>query len=243
VKTKTHIVFCDGACSGNPGPGGWGAIVISADGRLRELGGGDISTTNNKMELTAATDGLAAAPPGDVVVYTDSTYVIRGITQWIFGWMRNGWRSSEGGEVSNREEWENLSRVVGARKKSGAVAWKYVRGHTGVIGNERCDEIAVAFSKGEAMDLFYGSVGNYPYNIMDLPPDVPLPEMKGKAGEKAKVYSYLSLIGNVPMRHADWADCERRVKGQSGAKFKKAMSADEEATILRSWGVDPSRLK
>ncbi|HEX4923312.1 MAG TPA: RNase H family protein [Bdellovibrionales bacterium] len=247
---KTTIVFCDGACSGNPGRGGWGAVIATPEGVVRELGGGDLQTTNNKMELTGAIEALSAilkgepeTPEGPVWIYTDSTYVIRGITQWIWGWMKNGWKSSEGKDVSNQEEWQRLSRLVGQVKKRNPITWKYVKGHSGVPGNERCDEIAVAFSTGKSANLFYGSLLKYDVAVMDLPPDVPLPEIKQVQGEKKAAFSYLSLIGSIPMRHASWPECERRVKGQSGAKFKKAMSEAEEAEILRSWGLDPAKVK
>jgi hypothetical protein len=128
------------------------------------------------------------------------------------------------------------------KSKKGEIEWRYVRGHTGIKGNERCDEIAVLLREGKYVDLYEGPLKNYFYDISELPKNEPLPEMKPK-GEKAKPYSYLSLIGNIPMRHKDWADCERRVKGQSGAKFKKAMSFDDESEILASWGIDPSLLK
>ncbi len=235
------IIFCDGACSGNPGPGGWGAIVTTPDAQIRELGGGARQTTNNQMELLATTEALRniAHVAGPVILYTDSVYVIRGITQWIWGWMRKGWKTAEGAEVSNREYWQALAAVVAKRKGAENIIWKYVRGHTGVPGNERCDEIAVAYSKGNFVRLYSGPLLGYPVPVLDLPEDEPLPEMRNHKtnGEKAKPYSYLSLVHGQVQRHATWVECERRVKGQPGAKFKKAMSADDEATILKSWGV------
>jgi len=247
---KTTIVFCDGACSGNPGRGGWGAIVATPTGKVIELGGPELATTNNKMELTGAIQALDAisegqieVPDGPIHLYTDSTYVIRGITQWIWGWMKNGWKSSEGGEVSNKELWKELSGAVARVKKDHPISWKFVKGHSGVPGNERCDEIAVAFSSGKSIELYRGPLLKYGVAIMDLPEDVPLPEPKFGPAEKKVAHSYLSVIGSVPMRHANWADCERRVKGQSGAKFKKAMTAAEEAQILKSWGFDPAKVK
>ena len=241
------VIFCDGACSGNPGPGGWAAIIATLDGHVRELGGRNASTTNNQMELQAVIEALEHAPKGssEVAVFTDSVYVIRGITQWIWGWMRNGWQTAEGKEVLNKEHWQRLSAVVGKYKKAGRnIVWRYVRGHTGVPGNERCDEIAVAYSKGHSVHLYDGPLLGYEHAIFDLPPDEGLPDYSSKdRGEKKPAHSYLSLLGGTPMRHATWAECERRVKGQPGAKFKKAMSADDETTILRSWGVDPKNLK
>jgi ribonuclease HI len=239
------LIYCDGACSGNPGPGGWGSIVATPDGEVRELGGGNPRTTNNQMELTAAAEALLLVDgvESEVLIYTDSVYVIRGITQWIWGWMRNGWKTAEGQDVSNRDVWQRLAAVVGKRRKPFGIQWRHVRGHSGFPGNERCDEIAVAYSKGVSPRLYRGPASTYGHSIFALPPDLPLPEMRNKSGEKKSAFSYLSLLGGTPMRHANWPDCERRVKGQPGAKFKKAMSADDEIAILRSWGVDPGRLK
>jgi ribonuclease HI len=244
VPHEEIIVFTDGACSGNPGPGGWGAIIVTPRGQVRELGGGVASTTNNQMELTAAIEALItlAREPGKLWLYTDSVYVIRGITEWIHGWRRRGWKTAEGAPVSNREHWEELGRLVQARGKDGAVVWKFVKGHSGIPGNERCDELAVGFTRtaagsGPRPRLYAGSLASYPYPVLDLPPDVPVPEIKDRGGPKAAAHSYLSLVDGVAMRHATWPDCERRVKGRSGARFKKAMSEADERKILADWGV------
>jgi len=149
--------------------------------------------------------------------------------------------NAEGAEVLNRDLWEQLHRFVLERKDQGGITWQYIRGHTGNPGNERCDEIAVNFSKGRWVDLYQGPLVGYRVAVHDFPEEVPLPEMKPKT-EKKVAYSYLSLVGGVVMRHKDWASCERRVKGQSGAKFKKAGSAGEEPGILKEWGLDVSRL-
>ena len=113
------VVFTDGAAKGNPGPGGWGAIVVTADAFVTELGGGAPHTTNNKMELSGAIAALehVAAIRGPVAVYTDSTYVIQGITQWVWGWRRRGWKTAQGGDVLNRDLWEQLSALTGARAR------------------------------------------------------------------------------------------------------------------------------
>lgn len=242
VDFKSTIIFTDGACTGNPGPGGWAAIIATPDGMIQELGGKNPTTTNNRMEMAGALHALRALEsphPNPIVLYTDSTYVIRGITQWIWGWRSRGWKNAEGNEVSNRDMWEELAREV-SRLKPTAIEWKYVRGHTGVPGNERCDEIAVGFSTGKWVGLYQGPLLQYPVAIHDLPEDQPLPEMRPKE-KKAAAHSYLSYFGGVVMRHADWTSCERRVKGQSGAKFKKAMSEQDEALILKSWSLDPAK--
>lgn len=235
------LIFTDGACSGNPGPGGWGAIIATPEGQVEELGGGDDSTTNNRMEMTAAIQALRRIrdrKDTPVHFYTDSTYLIRGITQWIWAWRRRDWHNAEGAEVSNRDLWEKLFDLVMARGSEGKINWLYSRGHIGTPGNERCDEIAVAFSKGQWVDLYKGPLLQYPVPIFDLPEDTKLPEMKPKA-EKKPAYSYLSYINGEVYRHSTWSECEARVKGRSGARFKKAMSPADEAKILREWGLGP----
>lgn len=245
VKAKTFhdiVIFSDGACSGNPGAGGWGAIVATPDGRVWELGDRNPLTTNNQMELTATIEALRSVADREEVIslYTDSLYVIHGITKWIWGWQKRGWKTAEGKDVLNRDLWSELSAIVANRKKHGPIEWKFARGHSGIPGNERADEIAVAFAQSLHPKLYRGSLLQYGVAIHDTPENTEPPKMKPKGQAKAKAYSYVSLVGGIPFRHSTWAECERRVRGQSGAKFKKAMSVDEESTILRSWGIDPA---
>jgi ribonuclease HI len=231
------LVFTDGAAKGNPGPGGWGAIVVTPDRTVTELGGGSAHTTNNKMELSGAIAALAYAEqaPHPLIVYTDSTYLIQGITQWVWSWRRNGWRTASGGEVLNRELWEELFGLSSARGAKG-VEWRWVRGHVGTAGNERCDEIAVAFASRQPPVLYRGPLEGYGIDVLRVPDDTSVPKRSsGASKSKGPAYSYLSVVDGVPMRHSTWADCERRVKGRSGAKYKKATSASDEAQILRGW--------
>ena len=242
--TPPLILFTDGAAKGNPGPGGWGAIVVTPDHYVTELGGGSPHTTNNKMELGGAIAALrhVADRPEAVTIYTDSTYLIQGITQWVWGWRKRGWKTATGSDVLNRDLWEELSALTGARAR-GSLNWCWVRGHVGTPGNERCDEIAVAFAAQGAADLYAGPLAGYDRPILQVPDDTALPERRSSSSApKAAAYSYLSVVGGVAMRHATWADCERRVKGQSGARFKKSASAADESAILRGWGIDPERL-
>src|SRR4051812_46779463 len=160
------LIFADGACSGNPGPGGWGVIIVKPEGEVTEMGGGDRETTNNKMELTATISALDRIrdTPGKVDLHTDSVYVIRGITQWIWGWRKNGWKSAEGKEVLNQELWKQLSATLGERRQrhpDSQVEWKWIKGHSGVPGNERVDEIAVAYSQGRRPRLYEGALLGY----------------------------------------------------------------------------------
>jgi ribonuclease HI len=248
-ENQSVVIFTDGACTGNPGPGGWGSIVALPDGTVRELGGSERATTNNRMEMTAAIEALSilsTPAPQPILLYTDSTYLIRGITQWIWGWRSRGWKNAEGKDVANRDLWEDLAHQI-TRLTPATVDWKYVRGHAGFPGNERCDEIAVRFSLGKSVDLYVGPRISYTVDLSQIPVDQPLPENKSRsAGSNGKSSSrgsgptsYLSYHGGIVMRHATWAECERRVKGQSNAKFKKTKSEQEEKETLNSWGLDP----
>jgi len=233
------LIFCDGACSGNPGPGGYGAIIATPDGHVRELGGKQNPTTNNAMELHGLIVALEAIAqkPGEVAVHTDSTYVIRGITQWIWAWRKRGWITAEGKPVANADRWQRLFAVVAKRESGGGkISWHYVRGHVGVPGNERVDQIAVAYSQGKWIELYDGPLLKYGTAIHDIPDDTSLPEQRERV-EKVAAFSYLSLINGKLERHATWKECEARVKGRPGAKFKKAMSPDEERKIIESWGI------
>jgi ribonuclease HI len=132
------VIHTDGACSGNPGPGGWGAILESGT-RRTELKGGEALTTNNRMELTAAIEALEALEsPSDVDLYTDSNYLRGGITQWIGGWKRNGWRTADRKPVKNVELWKRLEQASSRH----TVRWHWIKGHVGHDDNERADELA-----------------------------------------------------------------------------------------------------
>jgi ribonuclease HI len=246
MRADRIVVFCDGAAKGNPGPGGWGVVIATPEGQITELGDAAEHTTNNKMELTAAIQALTALRDASraVDVHTDSTYVIKGISEWIWGWKRRQWKTAEGTDVLNRDLWLQLDRLASARGKGG-VAWHYVRGHTGIPGNERVDAIADGFARGEPVALYRGPLADYGVAIFDRPGDTSTPRRRDASTggrSSAAAYSYLSLVDGTPMRHATWAECEGRVKGRSGARFKKAISAADESAILRSWNVNPEAL-
>jgi len=132
------VIYTDGACSGNPGPGGWGA-VLQGGGKEKELYGGDALTTNNRMELMAAIQALEALQrPATVTLYTDSKYLLDGITKWIHGWQRNGWLTSAKKPVKNDDLWRRLTVAMSPHE----ITWKWVKGHAGDPGNERADELA-----------------------------------------------------------------------------------------------------
>ncbi len=137
------VAYTDGACSGNPGPGGWGALLIARNGdavlKERELFGGEPETTNNRMELMAAISALESLTrPSPVTIVTDSTYVKNGVTQWIHGWKRNGWKTAAKKPVKNADLWQRLDQARGPHD----VTWAWVKGHAGHAENERADALA-----------------------------------------------------------------------------------------------------
>lgn len=138
IKNKTIEIYADGACKGNPGPGGWGAW-LAYDGHEKELCGGEPLTTNNRMELTAVIRALEALKqPFKVRVHTDSVYVQKGISEWIHGWKVRGWRTSDKKPVKNDDLWRELDALVQQHQ----IEWIWVKGHAGNVGNERADALA-----------------------------------------------------------------------------------------------------
>jgi ribonuclease HI len=135
---KQVIIYTDGACRGNPGPGGWGAL-IKFDGTEMEIFGGQKNTTNNQMELSASIEGLNALKEKcSVELFTDSKYVMDGITQWITNWKKNNWRTAAKKDVKNRELWQELDQLISYHQ----VQWHWVKGHSGDAGNEQADFLA-----------------------------------------------------------------------------------------------------
>lgn len=246
-EKQRFVIYTDGACSGNPGPGGWGAVIGSVVGEnveVYELGDGELGTTNNRMELSATLAALywvneqAHSPDFSVQIYTDSVYVIKGITQWVFGWKKKGWKNAEGQDVVNQDIWQQLEEITYKvqKKMNRKIKWDYVRGHQGTPGNERCDKIAVAFSKGDYVNLYRGSGNHYHFDILTPPPTEPLPENNWVKSEKPKNQWYIVLKNGVITRYKTWSECEASVKGAPGVKFKKVSSEAEEAEVLKGWG-------
>ena len=137
------FAYTDGACSGNPGPGGWGVLLIARDGettlREKELCGGEPQTTNNRMELMAAISALEnLTRASEITIITDSVYVKNGVTQWIHGWKRNGWKTAPKKPVKNEELWQRIDAAAARHQ----VTWKWIKGHAGHAENERADELA-----------------------------------------------------------------------------------------------------
>ncbi len=156
---EIKAIYTDGACSGNPGPGGWGTVIYFVDGSVHEMGGYEPGTTNNRMEMQAAIAALQFLQQhtydNDIQLNTDSKYLIQGITQWMRGWKRKGWKTAAGKAVLNKDLWLTLDELAQSLKtdQSIDIDWQYVKGHAGNVGNERCDEIARSFSQQRAISL------------------------------------------------------------------------------------------
>ena len=240
MEKNKIISYTDGSSLGNPGLGGWGAVIVFLGERVVELGGGNKKTTNNRMELTAAIEVLKKLDDvsGDVIINTDSQYVKNGITKWVHGWQQREWMTSTKEPVLNRDLWEELVGEEKRRKHFGEVAWNYVAGHIGHAGNERADVIATSFAGGKELRLYDGKLDTYKIDLT-VKHDEKMSEERAqkKAHSKAKAFSYLSLVDGALQRHKTWAECETRVKGKRNVKFRKAVSLEDENTVLKDWGV------
>ena len=233
------IIFTDGAARGNPGPGGWGSVVATDD-LVIEMGGGEEHTTNNRMELNAAIEALEIADRNQhITVYTDSAYVLSGITRWVKGWVANDWKTSQKKDVINRDLWERLIEACTHRN----IAWKLLKGHSGIPANERCDVIATSYADSKAIVLYNGSRIRYgvPLTISDAFSDTlgknssSQNETEIKKRTKNKAYSYVSLVDGVIQTHKTWEECKTRVHGVTQTKFKKSVSQYDEEEIIKEF--------
>lgn len=263
MKNKV-LIFADGASRGNPGRGGYGTVVVSGlsenfdsnSGTLEitELGGRSDMTTNNKMELSAVIAGLKYCSKvglsnlnTEFSIYTDSKYVMNGAEGWIFGWKKNGWKTKAGEEVKNQELWEEMSDLIGGKK----INWVLLPGHAGVVGNERCDQIATGFADNVSGDennnpeLFEGSFNKYKEDesinasrLLDVfynPNLIKIAKEDKKSGSSAKAFSYVSKVDGKLNIDKSWSDCEKRVKGKKGALYKKAVSLSDQENISKDF--------
>ncbi len=238
VIKEMSVVFTDGASKGNPGPGGWGAIAIISDDsgtHVTELGGREENVTNNQMELRGAIEALRhlSLSEIDLLIYTDSSYLINGITKWLSAWRMNEWKTKNKKVVLNRELWEELAELTENKN----IQWKYVGGHSGIVGNERADVIATEFAEGKRPKLFSRPLKEYGMDILniDLDESKATEKTAARRHSKAAAYSYVSLVDDKIETHQNWKDCEARVKGKSGARFKKVVSKEEEGSVIQQF--------
>jgi len=215
------MIYTDGASSGNPGSGGWGAIIIDPQQYVYELGDAYPYTTNNEMEIVAALNALKSLKNWEcpILIYTDSRYLIQSITQWIHLWKKNDWKNSQKKPVIHLQLWKEFLQFPLHQ-----IQWFHVPGHQGYLGNERADAIAVAFSKGKCPSLFKGPLQKYPYlkNSHSLTTHASYP-------------CYLAWINGKLKRYSSWKECEYEIKYQSKIPFKKVKSPEEENLVLENW--------
>ena len=225
ITEMITTIFTDGAARGNPGPGGWGAIVLDSNIAV-EFGGREDHTTNNRMELMAVIFALENVKEGNDIIYTDSSYVVSGITRWVLGWVKNKWKTSKKEEVLNKDLWQRLLNATEHK----IIDWKLIKGHSGTAGNERCDAIATGFADNNPPALYNGPRSRYgiSISISAIPP-------AKKPKSKTKAYSYVSEISGVVKVHKTWEECKLRVHGVSGARFKKSVSPADEAEIVKEF--------
>jgi len=230
------LIYTDGASSGNPGPGGWAAVI--SDGKhVLEIGGYEEKTTNNRMELIAVIEALKKTEIAEnVKIITDSSYVVKGITEWITGWISNDWMTKSKTPVSNKDLWQALYDLVEDRK----VEWLLVKGHASTSGNNRADMLATTLSTDVLPNFYNGPKSEYKIDLTE-PTHLQIvndrKESKEKSSKNTKAFSYLSYVGGRLEKHKTWKECEERVKGKTGAKFRKTVSAEDEEEIIRSWGL------
>lgn len=237
MSTEQVRVYTDGACKGNPGPGGWGTRVRYPDGRVKEYGGGESRTTNNRMELRAVIEALVrTADEPDVFIVMDSEYVRQGITSWLKGWKARGWMTTTKKPVSNQDLWQELDRNL--RK---GVTFGYTAGHAGDRDNERVDRIASSFAEGMPPALEDG-IDHTPFSPLAEKP-ASRKKNNGSRSRGGGKPVYLSYVNQVLKKHATWGECELEVKGRSGARYKKCRSIEEQEETLKKWGIDPNLVR
>lgn len=239
-RVRGPIAYTDGACLGNPGPGGWGARLLYPDGTVRELGGAAAETTNNRMELQGALAALHVIGIGPhATVYTDSRYVIDGMTRWLHTWRKRQWMTATNTPVKNQDLWVQLA----ALNHSG-IAWKHVRGHSGDPNNERVDAIARAFATGAVPLLFCGPAGAPDDPVADASQALPLALSCPAPGSETcqsdtpqRVVQYVSMVHGTLTLDTDWEACAARVQGISGACYARVHTLQELRAFCARQGI------
>lgn len=226
-------IYTDGAARGNPGKAGWGVVIVDHEKKfVVELGGSSPHATNNQMELTASLKALEHVSSDKkyvgqkIVLYTDSSYVIRGMKQWIYNWQKNGWKTAQKKDVENVRLWQELASL--SQEKD--IEWLYVPGHSGVPLNERTDTIATQFADNKKENLFLGKLELYPY---DVTVSTIVKRQTSKQKTSKTGYYVVVRLGEVS-RYETWAECEQAVKGVKGVRFKKVSNKEEEKNFLDS---------
>ncbi len=242
IKKDEIIIYTDGSSLGNPGPGGWGSVLLSPGKKVIELGGREKESTNNRMEMTAGIMALKEIEKRKIKakiikIHTDSSYLLNGITMWVHAWVKNNWKTKAEEDVLNKDLWENLYKVSANLSHKYEIEWVKVVGHSGVHLNERCDAIATSFSANNTTILFTGNLKDYEKLFGKIKDEKSKVVVKNKSKKKntSEAYSYVSEVAGKVFADKTWDICEKRVKGKSGAKYKKVFSKEEEQDLIAEW--------
>ena len=235
--TKELIVYTDGASRGNPGKGGWAAILMT-DKEVLEIAGRKDDATNNQMELEAVIQALTIATKKFkgylVVLHADSAYVLNGINSWLDGWVRNNWIAATTKKpVENKAQWQKLLKLRDELGRN--LHLVKVAGHSGHDFNDRCDELAVAVALDKKPALFKGKYTAYIGYLAENPPKSPAKKPGASRQKLGAAYSYVSFVGGKVHVDKTWPACEKRVKGAKGAKYKKVFSKAEETDLVQDY--------
>jgi ribonuclease HI len=241
LSSNEFWIFTDGACSGNPGPGGW-AFLLGSSAKVCSMRGFEKETTNNRMELMAIIEALKflknefkVSKNSRIRLFTDSSYVFQGITEWIWSWKKRGWTKADGAQVMNVLLWKELDEIVQSLPQ---IQWGLVPGHEGIAGNEWVDQESVKSSQELKAARFEWAFKDFPaQNIFEK-----LPRLRSTFGKTGRLQAqtsssktfYASFVKGEVQRHNTWAECEARVKGQAHARFKKLKSESEYQSWLQS---------
>lgn len=238
IEKVIEKIYTDGACSGNPGPGGWGVVMYFAGGAAHELGGFAPDTTNNRMELQgaiAALDCLTQILPSleqtsPITLYTDSEYVKNGITKWIKGWQKKGWKTSAGKPVLNMDLWKKLDQLNQAVQAMLPLHWQYVKGHSGDIGNDRTDAIATGFAQ------------KHPPKLRTLKFDTPLFQAEAKTEDSSESKTRSSQAKTTQTKTSQAKDDEavNASKSPQAAVTNETLSSDEQSDQTDSNSMSPN---
>lgn len=216
-------IYCDGACSGNPGIGGWAMQVQYDNNVIHEFGGQERDiTTNNRMELTAVikamehcwslVDSIEAMKALSPQIYSDSRYVVQGATEWMFSWIDRDFCKADGTDIENQDLWKQLCEL-----SPGLFTFTWIKGHNGDDAHERVDQLAADLARNKNVEFFYGRPRPKPQYSYPI---------------------YLSLVDGVLGRHEDWGSCQHRTSGKSNARYKKVKSSIEEEQVLKGWNIN-----
>ncbi len=245
-KKQTIDIYTDGSARGNPGPAGWGSIIMDHEhGSVVELGGRFDMATNNRMELLAVHDTLIYIEQQKMyttpcVFFIDSAYVQKGITLWMYAWERNEWKTKEGGDVLNQDLWQEIFFLVFRLKRLVNITFEKIAGHSGLFGNEQADRVATSFADKKTTLLYKGALASYQEFCAGFVPDKKKMTMsttsKSQTIKKTgKAYSYVSYVAGVVHTDKDWKSCEARVTGKKNTRYKKVFSADEEVEVIHEF--------